>query len=216
MLKDYYTILEVPSNATLTEIKQAYRRLAMRYHPDKNANDPYIEAQFTEIKEAYEVLTSPARKERYLQQRWYYQSIGKKRSTGVITPVSILKLTLELEQYVSKLDVDRMNKEGLSDYILELLSADTIEKLKHFNEAGVIRQIITTLLYAIKPLPLKFLRTIVKKLEILAGDDNELLQKIKKFLSARQKSFLWSKYKVVVMLLFTVLICLLIYLTGKT
>src|SRR5438045_1154573 len=137
MLKDYYKILQLSAQAALPEIKQAYRRLAMIYHPDKNKNDPYAEAQFNEIKEAYEVLTNPVKKETYLQERWYNQSIGKKRTAGAITPVSILILSLELEKYVSKLDIYRMNKEGLLNYINELLSPDTIEKLKQFNETGI-------------------------------------------------------------------------------
>ena len=215
MLKDYYNTLQIPPHATLPEIKQAFRRLAMLYHPDKNINDPYAEVKFNEVKEAYEVLTNPVKKESYLQERWYNQSIGKKRTTGAVTPVSILKLTLELDQYVSKLDVHRMNKEGLSDYILELISTETIEKLKQFNEEGINRQIVTAILKAMKPLPLKFVKPLLNRLEILSGDDQEGVQKIKFFLSTQKKSFLWNKYKIVVMLLFTILICLLIYLTSK-
>src|SRR5438045_9699341 len=99
-----------------------------------------------------------------------------------------------------------MNKEGLYNYILELISTETIEKLKQFNEEGINRQIITTILKAMKPLPLKFVRPLSKRLETLSGDDPEGVQKIKNFLSARKKSFLWNKYKIVVMLFFTILI----------
>jgi len=59
MLKDYYQILQIEPHSTFAEIKQAFRRLALIYHPDKNPNDKYAEAQFNEIKEAYEVLTNP-------------------------------------------------------------------------------------------------------------------------------------------------------------
>ena len=77
-LKDYYSILELQPSATLQEIKKAYRRLALQYHPDRTNNDRYAAVHFTEIKEAYEVLTNPTKKEFYLQQRWYHQSMGKK------------------------------------------------------------------------------------------------------------------------------------------
>jgi molecular chaperone DnaJ len=203
LLKDYYNILQLPPQATLPEIKQAYRRLAMIYHPDKNKNDPYADARFTEIKEAYEVLTSPVKKETWLQERWYNQSIGKKRTGEAITPVSILKLSLELEKYVSKLDVNRMNKEGLADYIHELFSTDTIEKLKQFNEPDINRQIITTVLTAMKPLPLKFARQLSNRFEALAGYDEIALQRIKDFLEQQRKSFLWDKYTAFVIIILT-------------
>src|SRR5436190_4318411 len=108
-VKDYYSILRLKSSATLSEIKKAYRILAQKYHPDKNNNDAYAASQFSEIKEAYEVLTNPLKKQYYLQQRWYHQSLGKKFRTGpVINPPSVLKQCLELSKYVSTLDKHRM------------------------------------------------------------------------------------------------------------
>jgi DnaJ family protein B protein 4 len=53
----------VPLTATVPEIKQAYRKLVMIYHPDKNNDDPYALARFNEVKEAYEVLMNPGKKE---------------------------------------------------------------------------------------------------------------------------------------------------------
>ena len=214
MLKDYYQILQIEPHSTLAEIKQAFRRLALIYHPDKNPNDKYAEVQFNEIKEAYEVLTNPVRKENYLQQRWYNQSIGKRRTAETITPVSILKLVLELERYVSKLDVHRMNKEGLSDYIEELLSTGTIEKLRQFNEPEINKQIITSTLSAMQHLPMKFIGKLPERLGTLA-DDETSLHRIKNFLRNRKRAFLWERYKVAVIILFTIFICLLIYFTSR-
>ena len=64
-MKDYYKILGVSPNATEQEIKSAYRRLALKYHPDKNPNDPYAEEKFKEISEAYAVLMDPVKRRRY-------------------------------------------------------------------------------------------------------------------------------------------------------
>jgi molecular chaperone DnaJ len=214
MLKDYYQILQIQPHSTLAEIKQAFRRLAMIYHPDKNPNDKYAEVQFNEIKEAYEILTNPLKKERYLQERWY-QSLGKKRTAETITPVSILKLSLELEQYVSKLDVHRMDKQGLYNYIDELLSGDTIKRLNGFNEPEINTQIISTILNAMKPLPLKFVKPLLLKLGSLAGRDEIVLQRINVFLQDHKRIFLWERYKGLIILIFTALICILIYLTSK-
>ena len=214
MLKDYYQILQIEPHSTLAEIKQAFRKLALIYHPDKNPNDKHAEIQFNQIKEAYEVLTNPLKKESYLQQRWYNQSIGKRRTVEIITPVSILKLVLELEQYVSRLDVYRMNKEGLSECIDDLLSTDTIEKLKQFNEPQIKRQIVTSTLSAMQPLPMKFLGELPERLRTLAGDETSL-HRIENFLKNRRRIFLWERYKVAVIILFTILICLLIYFTSN-
>jgi molecular chaperone DnaJ len=65
--RDYYTVLEVTRTATEVELKKAYRRLAMKYHPDRNPDDHEAEDKFKECKEAYEVLTDPQRRSIYDQ-----------------------------------------------------------------------------------------------------------------------------------------------------
>ncbi|MCS6971981.1 MAG: molecular chaperone DnaJ [Turneriella sp.] len=65
--RDYYEILGVPRNATLNEIKSAYRKLALKYHPDKNPGNPEAEAKFKEATEAYEVLRDEQKRKIYDQ-----------------------------------------------------------------------------------------------------------------------------------------------------
>lgn len=65
--RDYYEILSVERNADAEEIKRAYRRLAMKYHPDRNQGDAEAEVKFKEAAEAYEVLSDPVRRQRYDQ-----------------------------------------------------------------------------------------------------------------------------------------------------
>lgn len=65
--RDYYDILGVGKNASANEIKKAYRKLAIKYHPDKNPDDAEAEAKFKEAAEAYEVLSNPDKKAKYDQ-----------------------------------------------------------------------------------------------------------------------------------------------------
>jgi molecular chaperone DnaJ len=65
--RDYYEILGLAKNASEEDIKKAYRKLAIKYHPDKNPDDKQAEEKFKEAAEAYEVLSNPEKRQRYNQ-----------------------------------------------------------------------------------------------------------------------------------------------------
>lgn len=65
--RDYYEILGISKNASEDEIKKAYRKLAIKYHPDKNPDDKTSEDKFKEAAEAYEILSNPEKRQRYNQ-----------------------------------------------------------------------------------------------------------------------------------------------------
>src|SRR5512135_3043212 len=80
--KDYYKILGVERNASQDEIKKSFRKLAMKYHPDKNPGDKKAEDKFKEINEAHEVLGDPQKRARYDQLGESYSHWQQGGGTG--------------------------------------------------------------------------------------------------------------------------------------
>ncbi|MBO9673837.1 MAG: molecular chaperone DnaJ [Sphingobacteriaceae bacterium] len=78
--RDYYDVLGVTKSASTDEIKKAYRKMAIKYHPDKNPGDKAAEDKFKEAAEAYEVLSSPEKKQRYDQ--FGHAGVGSSASGG--------------------------------------------------------------------------------------------------------------------------------------
>ncbi len=81
--KDYYNILGINKTASADEIKKRFRKLALKYHPDRNPGDAVAEAKFKEISEAYEVLSDPDKRSKYDRFGQYWQQAG---ATGGYTP----------------------------------------------------------------------------------------------------------------------------------
>ncbi len=214
LLKDHYRVLGLKPSATIIEIKKAYRRLALELHPDKTNGDTYAKERFNAVKEAYEVLTSPARREQYLQQRWYQQSQGRKRTAGIITPETVLQQSLELDRYIRTLDIHRMDRQGLYDHILGILDPGTIEKLNEFNDTMVNSEITMTLLRCSEALDELQEKEVLKRLARIHCNEKALAA-MDRFTSQRKTIHRWEKYKIWVVLFLVILLTLLIVLAGN-
>ena len=63
--RDFYKILEIKKNASPADIKKSYRKLSLKYHPDKNPDDETAKSKFQDISSAYEVLSDPDKRRKY-------------------------------------------------------------------------------------------------------------------------------------------------------
>ncbi len=215
-MKDYYAILECTPMSTRDEIKRQYRKLAQQFHPDKNQNDKYAAARFHDIKEAYETLTQPAKKEAWLQERWLHQVYHENYTDKEpLTPYSILDKVLKLDKYVSTQDVFRMDQEGITDRILKLVSEENMDCLLQFKEQEINKTIVQYLLSAASPIDPIRLSRLWPKLEQIANEDPVLLNDIRVFQKKKKKQAQKEKWTLPIVILVTILICSLIYFAGK-
>lgn len=187
----------------------------MLYHPDKNNDDPYSLTKFNEIKEAYETLINPVKKNLYLQERWLRKATGKKTGEEMITPPNILISSLELNQSVAAMDVHRMDHAYIAGKVSQLLNDEVIETLVAMNETEINRSIIHTVLNTITPLPLQESTLVTKRLLLLAQKDAASKEKIVQFIQLKQNQFKWNRYRAFGILLLTIALCLLIWFAGR-
>lgn len=214
-LKDYYKTLEVTPLASQQDIKKSFRRLALKYHPDKNEGDHLSAAVFREVQEAWEVLSDPKQREEYNYKRWYNRSIGEGFAERPLTPENILAESRKLRNYVNTMNIFQLDYDALSFHIRQLLNETNIGILHQARESATNRQIGESLLKASDPLPLRYLQPIVLLLVQLAGSDEQLIRQIDYSVRQRTRRAYWEKYKWVLVLLITGAICWIMYLVGQ-
>jgi len=211
---NYYQLLGVKPNASTEEIKRSYRRLVLKYHPDKNPGDPLAEAAFKEIAEAYEILSDAKKREDYHNKHFYSYNY-KYTAAATTTPQSILNDAINLQKLVEKADPYRMNRDALLFQLQQILSPDNLSLLQNEKQAKINNAIVEALLVACKPLQYYYSEIIAEQLYMLANGNNSLEKKITEFLNTQRKKDTWRRYKVVAAIIAAILLCLIIFLIGK-
>ena len=210
-LKDYYKTLEVTPAATALQVRKSFRQLALRHHPDKNPGNAVAEAKFKEIQEAYEILSDPEKREEYNYKRWYNRSLKKQFSNEPLNPVSILAECIRLNNYMLTVNVFRIDYDGLSYHIRQLLSDKNVAILQQAGDKDIKGRVIEKLLQSTGALPFRYIEPIALLLLRIAGNDHLLIEQINNFIRQHKQKTNWQKYRVVWVVAITLLLCWVIY-----
>lgn len=211
-LKDYYEILEISPDSTDAAIKKAFRKLAMRYHPDKNIGNPYATQHFREIQEAYEVLSNPIKRSEYHQKRWQVAGNSNRFSAPIpVTPELLLQETMKIRREVAKMDMFRMDHLALNRTLEQLLNDKHLELLENAGQPAIISKLVMAVLSCLQPMPYTFIPPFAQKLARIAGADNELILRIHETVKDKRNQYLWDKYKGFVMILIALVLSYIIY-----
>ncbi len=210
-IKDHYKTLGITPQATLQEIKTAYRRLAHQYHPDKNTGDQYATHYFHDIREAYEILSHPKRRVVYDEERWL-SGYAQKQKPVVITPAWIYNECLKLAHHMSAVDTYRMSQAALYEYTLLLLSDTHLAILNKVADKEINKQILREMLRALNGMQYRYFHDISGRLTMLAGDNTILLLQIDRELARKAREMQWQRIKPWMILMVALLLCVFMFL----
>lgn len=136
-MKDYYYFLGIKNSASLEEIKKAYRKLSLKYHPDKNENDEFFAERFREIQEAYDTLSDVENRRIYDQRFGSFQRTQKSTLPPKIKNFNANKIRAqkgdEITIYWQTYDADLVK---IIPFGLEKNHGERTFRIKEFDKNG--------------------------------------------------------------------------------
>lgn len=210
-MKDYYYFLGIPKNASPEDIKKAYRKLSLKYHPDKNDNDAFFSDRFKEVKEAYETLTNPQTKRIYDQNLGSQQQNIKSMFPPKIKNFSANKIRArkdeEITIYWNTYDADFVK---IVPFGLEKPEGERTIRIKEFDSQGkfqILLHATNTVLH--KTIVQGITITEVFESEATSGKENPGQSFHENFRKPPQKKETGSRRLVSVLILVAILVALI-------
>ncbi len=171
----------------MPEIKKAYRALAIKYHPDKNAGNELSEALFKDIAEAYGVLSDKNKRAKYDDERWLSGMGSRTSYNEAVTPNWIKNVCQELNTSLASMDTHRMSQGTLQAYIMLILADSHLGVLVQEDDKHTNNAIINEILKATGKLEPRYLDEILKGLSTIAGTDTAARQTIDNYAGERYR-----------------------------
>ncbi|NCI46076.1 J domain-containing protein [Sediminibacterium sp. WSJ-3] len=212
-MKDLYQILNLPPTATPEDIRRAFRKLALQYHPDKN-DDPAAVKQFTEIQEAYAVLRDPVKRASYNCQRYRADPSHRKKTRPANTE-EVLLMAGKFSDRARHIDPFRLDMDRLAFELTAILSPGNIALFDQPGKQAAQHLLLQHLQPALRLLPLPMVREILAPMQLLTAGNQLLAAEVNTLLKEIRWTYHWNRYKIWIALVITILFCMLIYLAGK-
>ncbi len=168
-MKNYYYFLGISEDATEDEIKKAYRKLSVKYHPDKNENDSFFASRFMETQEAYEILTDQEKRRVYDENLSQHQRSFKVNLPPAIRNFSANKIRAEKgEEIIIKWQTNNADLVKVIPFGLEKPFGERVFKITEFKNGE-----FQLLLHATNTLMNKTVVRGITIKEILASDKEQ-------------------------------------------
>ncbi len=213
--KDYYRILHIPSSASNEEIKKAFRKLAMKFHPDKYlGTDRQSNESFLDIQEAYQVLSDRKQRAAYHYAR-YLQDPGRSKTPVAESAEELYELSKKTAEKIAVMDPFRIDRDILFVELMEILADDHIRLLQEEKKEAVNLAIVQNLLSASTPLNLFMIEQLIGKMKLLGDTHAGIAKAIQRFQRENKQRYYWNRYKVIIALVIALLACVLMYLSVR-
>lgn len=213
-LKDHYKVLGISPEASEPEIKKAFRKLAVMYHPDKN-HGRHAEAYFIQVQQAYKVLSDPHAKKKYDNERWLTGMNARAKAHNGATAEWLLKEAIQLNRHMSTVDSWRMSHKNLYDYIAQLLSEENMQVLEQSNSDALRESVAQQVLQATSILNYQYMEPLVPKLQSLAKGNDDLQIDVYMAMKKHRRQAQWQNMVPYIAVIITTLLVVSMFFWGK-
>lgn len=207
--KDFYSILQVHPNASMQQIKKAYRMLAFKFHPDSNAGgDALSTSIFRDINEAYHILSNAEHRRAYDKEKYYTSAPTFYKNVD-----EWMGRIKYLKNYVTHTDPFRINRDGLCFCVDILLEPNYLLWLRN-ESSNTLENILSDILLIIHPLTYEQIKKITDTIAPCYVQE-DFQQTIKTFTDKKRKQEQWHNSTVYIASGIAILLCLLIILFTR-
>jgi molecular chaperone DnaJ len=187
----------------MEEIRKSYRRLAMKFHPDKNPENALANQQFLKLKEAYDLLSDTQQRKEYDRKHGFTYN----RHAPPPTVPMIMAETVTLRKYVESLNLHSLDHDALAYHLKKLLTHQRIELLKHQADEITMITIRDEIMKASTPLRYKLFEEAIDPLGELLEGRPDLLRPLEKYKEERKRSMMIHRLVPWLVILITLLLC---------